>query len=163
MRYMQVRDDRGATRRMLSPFKGRQGRGNGARDQELRAMQLELWMKSLWGQAAFAFFLLSSAALFVIGLLITAELMSMGDSVLLQGEVPSAFGPMTMAMGGIIGALLGWGRWRRHKRGPDHWRLWLDACRRCPACEYDMAGLDPEPDNCLECPECGGAWRLPER
>ena len=30
----------------------------------------------------------------------------------------------------------------------------------CPACEYRMAALSPEPDGCTVCPECGAAWRL---
>lgn len=123
-------------------------------------MQLEFWIRSLWGQVVFSFFLLDFTAMFVFGVLITFGMMSRGDPASPQGEVPYAIGPMLLGMGGVIGGLLGWGLWRRHKRGPDHWRTWLDACRRCPACEYDLAGLDPEPDNCLVCPECGGAWRL---
>lgn len=34
--------------------------------------------------------------------------------------------------------------------------------RQCPACEYDIGELKPDPDGCTVCPECGGAWRLPE-
>ncbi|MFG0285255.1 MAG: hypothetical protein ACF8R7_12600 [Phycisphaerales bacterium JB039] len=28
----------------------------------------------------------------------------------------------------------------------------------CPACGYDLAGCPAEPDGCIVCPECGGAW-----
>ena len=31
---------------------------------------------------------------------------------------------------------------------------------RCGSCLYDLQGLDSEPDGCVVCPECGGAWRL---
>jgi hypothetical protein len=31
--------------------------------------------------------------------------------------------------------------------------------RRCPACAYSLSGLTPEPDNCIQCPECGAAWK----
>lgn len=33
--------------------------------------------------------------------------------------------------------------------------------RICPACGYDLAGLDRQADGCTPCPECGAAWRLP--
>jgi hypothetical protein len=32
---------------------------------------------------------------------------------------------------------------------------------RCKACAFSLAGLNPEPDGCTLCPECGAAWRLP--
>jgi hypothetical protein len=32
---------------------------------------------------------------------------------------------------------------------------------RCPACLYQLAGQVAEPDGCVVCPECGGAWRQP--
>lgn len=32
--------------------------------------------------------------------------------------------------------------------------------RRCPACNYDLSGVEPEPDLCTVCPECGAAWQL---
>lgn len=31
--------------------------------------------------------------------------------------------------------------------------------RRCPACSYSLRVLTPEPDNCIQCPECGAAWK----
>ncbi|MBX3357486.1 MAG: hypothetical protein KF745_03570 [Phycisphaeraceae bacterium] len=30
---------------------------------------------------------------------------------------------------------------------------------RCPACGYDLAGLEAQADLRVECPECGAAWR----
>ena len=33
----------------------------------------------------------------------------------------------------------------------------------CLICEYNLAGLQPEPDGCVVCPECGGAWKLADR
>ena len=31
----------------------------------------------------------------------------------------------------------------------------------CGGCTFSLAGLNPEPDGCTVCPECGAAWRLP--
>lgn len=33
----------------------------------------------------------------------------------------------------------------------------------CPSCRYDLAGLPAEPDGCAACPECGGAWEIPNQ
>ncbi len=30
----------------------------------------------------------------------------------------------------------------------------------CGSCDYDLRGLEPEPDGCRICPECNAAWRL---
>ena len=30
----------------------------------------------------------------------------------------------------------------------------------CLACLYDLSGLEPEPDGCTVCPECGAGWKL---
>ena len=32
----------------------------------------------------------------------------------------------------------------------------------CPFCLYSLSTIRPEPDGCTRCPECAGAWRLPE-
>lgn len=34
---------------------------------------------------------------------------------------------------------------------------------RCPACDYEIFGLESEADGCIVCPECGGAWRVLRR
>ncbi len=31
--------------------------------------------------------------------------------------------------------------------------------RRCPSCDYSIAGVEPAPDRCTVCPECAAAWR----
>lgn len=31
---------------------------------------------------------------------------------------------------------------------------------KCACCEYEIAGLPPESDDCTVCPECGAAWRV---
>lgn len=33
----------------------------------------------------------------------------------------------------------------------------------CAGCGYPIVDLDPEPDGCQVCPECGGAWRVGPR
>jgi len=45
---------------------------------------------------------------------------------------------------------------RAHERARREAARHLDAC---PSCEYDLRGLDAEPDACIVCPECGAAWR----
>lgn len=30
----------------------------------------------------------------------------------------------------------------------------------CPSCAYRIDSIEPEPDECTVCPECGGAWRM---
>ena len=30
----------------------------------------------------------------------------------------------------------------------------------CPACAYQIHDIEPDPDGCTVCPECGAAWRL---
>jgi hypothetical protein len=32
----------------------------------------------------------------------------------------------------------------------------------CPGCLYKLSDLPEEADGCRVCPECGGAWRVPE-
>lgn len=32
--------------------------------------------------------------------------------------------------------------------------------KHCASCAYDLAGLPTADDSCLECPECGAAWKL---
>ena len=44
--------------------------------------------------------------------------------------------------------LLGWLRDKRISEG------------RCGGCKYALNGIDPEPDVCTVCPECGAAWKL---
>ena len=47
-----------------------------------------------------------------------------------------------------------------------HNPAYIDAAlsiNRCPACVYSLSGQQAEPDGCIVCPECGGAWRRPAR
>lgn len=32
---------------------------------------------------------------------------------------------------------------------------------RCPCCVYMLSGVPTQPDGCIVCPECGGAWKTP--
>ena len=45
--------------------------------------------------------------------------------------------------------------WRSPIKGRDS----LLASGFCPACAYQIAGVPPEPDGCMVCPECGAAWQ----
>lgn len=65
---------------------------------------------------------------------------------------PVAVPLITAGLVGLRG-LLGLGGWL-----PVAMRASMLARRRCPACGYDLRGLAAEPDGCLVCPECRGAW-----
>jgi hypothetical protein len=58
-----------------------------------------------------------------------------------------------------LGSGLGWiGRLvLRHTRA-GHVRESLLRAGRCPSCGYSLAALVAEPDGCVVCPECSGAW-----
>lgn len=47
---------------------------------------------------------------------------------------------------------------RKVQRNPEYIEAMIGV-RRCPACVYSLQGLDAEPDGCIVCPECGGAWQ----
>lgn len=32
--------------------------------------------------------------------------------------------------------------------------------KECPSCRYHLDDLEPDPDGCTICPECGAAWRV---
>lgn len=38
----------------------------------------------------------------------------------------------------------------------------LRANKRCLWCLYNLCGVPQVDDGCTVCPECGGAWRLPD-
>ncbi len=75
-------------------------------------------------------------------------------------EVPWVLGPFMAGLGALILVPLALTIGVRRIRGPARWRSWIAEYRRCPICGYDLAGLGPEADGCLVCPECGSAWRI---
>lgn len=50
----------------------------------------------------------------------------------------------------------------RHRLWSRDWKARYKAAGHCPACQYDLRGLEAEADGCTICPECGGAWAMPE-
>jgi len=46
-------------------------------------------------------------------------------------------------------------RRRRHRMAAQ--LAWFSECL---VCAYPLAELEPEPDGCTVCPECGAAWRI---
>lgn len=38
-------------------------------------------------------------------------------------------------------------------------RYWL-SIGQCASCRYDLANIEPAPDACTVCPECGAAWKI---
>ncbi|GJM19999.1 MAG: hypothetical protein DHS20C14_22120 [Phycisphaeraceae bacterium] len=74
--------------------------------------------------------------------------------------VPGDWVRGAICAGGItgLGFVLAWAiAWHVRRRYP---RLIAGLPLACPACTYDLAGLEPAPDGCTVCPECGGAWRM---
>ena len=57
----------------------------------------------------------------------------------------------------VVGGLVQGARVKAHVENAVRMCLSL---RICPACGYDMTGLEPAPDGCTACPECGAAWNL---
>jgi len=44
---------------------------------------------------------------------------------------------------------------------PNPWnRRAARVVRVCLVCSYKLGGIQPEPDGCTVCPECGAAWKL---
>jgi len=71
-----------------------------------------------------------------------------------------------LAVGTPLLVGLGFGLWilvRRRLTGrlPSREKQAHLTARRCPACSYGLEGIEPSPDRCTVCPECGAAWRLP--
>ena len=80
------------------------------------------------------------------------------------GVVASIFGRgwirgagMSVLCLALLSTMLG-GLYSVHRLSPSR-RL---AKGECPTCGYSLRRLDPEPDGCTVCPECGAAWRLTE-
>ena len=68
----------------------------------------------------------------------------------------------TLVLAGIIATawpILRWSDRRTHRRAMA--RL-AGLPFVCLACGYSLKGIDPDPDGCTVCPECGGAWRRPQ-
>jgi hypothetical protein len=69
-----------------------------------------------------------------------------------------AFG-ITIAVGVVV---FGYGtRWISATvpmRAWAHWKPLVLAEGLCPSCAQTLAGLEPDTDGCVVCPECGSAW-----
>lgn len=72
------------------------------------------------------------------------------------------FSPVSSTLIFVTIALLLWTN-RALSRHLAKTRVALKARGRCPACRYDMRGLEPEEDACTQCPECGAAWDMREK
>lgn len=72
------------------------------------------------------------------------------------------FSPVSSTLIFVTIALLLWTN-RALGRHLARTRVALKARGRCPACRYDMRGLESEEDACTLCPECGAAWDMREK
>jgi hypothetical protein len=73
------------------------------------------------------------------------------------------FGFLIAAAASVYGWLELFGIIKPPKRNLPSTQDLLDRIARegsCFACGYPFAGLNPEPDGCTCCPECGAAWKL---
>jgi len=76
----------------------------------------------------------------------------------------SFFAPHTQALfwfhlvmfGGIMGGYAKFYSWR----SPKHAVAAMTRAGLCPACAYNINEIQPDPDGCTVCPECGAAWRM---
>lgn len=80
---------------------------------------------------------------------------------LLPAGVPVVVRILLIWCGCAAGAVLGWLALLGPIRARRFRRVTGTALAQgvCPACGYALAGLVPEPDGCLACPECHAAWR----
>ena len=67
-------------------------------------------------------------------------------------------GPAGVCLSATIGLVTAWS----YLRSINATRLARGflAIRCCASCGYSLLGLDPEPDGCTVCPECGSAWKF---
>jgi hypothetical protein len=72
------------------------------------------------------------------------------------------FSPVSSTLIFVTIALLLWTN-RALVRHMVKTRVALKARGRCPACRYDIRGLEPDEDACTRCPECGAAWDMREK
>ncbi len=61
-----------------------------------------------------------------------------------------------VVFGTVVGGFMIFCEWR----SPEHAKRALLRSGLCPSCAYKLDDITPEPDGCIICPECGGAWRL---
>ncbi len=98
-------------------------------------------------------------AIMAIGVLVLVSLaLREGPAVI----AVTLFSPVSSTLIFVTIALLLWTNraFVRHLRKTG---VALKARGRCPACRYDMRGLEPDEDACTQCPECGAAWDMREK
>lgn len=85
---------------------------------------------------------------------------AVGLAVVLGAVVPGLppwIMPVVM-MGAFVAGMFVYTRRQARKNAPRLVEVYL-ASGRCPCCEYSLEGAVAEPDGCVVCPECGGAWK----
>lgn len=145
---LRLRDDRGVPRPIRSPHLRLEWKADEGAVTWYRLAQVRRDSESVvtrlvgWGVLAAACVLLLYAG---VGALRSGD---SGKALLMFAFVPPVIGL------GLI--------WRSQMRAALHR---LEARRAalppvCPSCRYDLAGLSPEGDGCVVCPECGAAWKV---
>jgi hypothetical protein len=83
-------------------------------------------------------------------------------SMLLAGALDAGTGIFNLAvaiiLGSVLTAILFWVPLARRPDAGSKYARQMMSLGHCPACAYALQGLDEEPDGCIICPECGGAW-----
>lgn len=78
----------------------------------------------------------------------------------------AAMGPQdmrgTVTLSVLLGAGAAFGGFRLIRKAPAFELVgpMLSRCRLCVVCGYDLSATPVAEDGCVDCPECGGAWRL---
>ncbi|MFI4898269.1 MAG: hypothetical protein ACIARR_10635 [Phycisphaerales bacterium JB059] len=71
-------------------------------------------------------------------------------------------GTLILALGALVLVSVLIVRWRSETMGEPLTRARAER-GRCRGCAFELEGVEAEPDGCVVCPECGGAWRLAAR
>ena len=115
-------------------------------------MQMAIWGRGYWIPAA----CLCASCFADVSLLVLAGELGNPDWLLSVISVSVAVGAVAWAALGLLAffKLLPNGAKRRITAA-------MLTLERCPACAYSLRGVEADADGCVQCPECGAAWRLP--
>ncbi|HLP83448.1 MAG TPA: hypothetical protein VK157_03795 [Phycisphaerales bacterium] len=143
---VRARDDRGKPIRVRVWLVAPDDRGDGTRP----------WIVRQWRRLPEV---IIPPAIFVCGILVLVTLaLREGPAVI----AVTLFSPVSSSLIFVSIALLLWmnrAMARHVKKTREAWK----GAKRCPACRYDMRGLEPDEDDCTPCPECGAAWDMREK
>lgn len=102
---------------------------------------------------------LVTGACFAIGMQIYFLMMGIIKLDILFSPIGLIVGAFSFLGFGIpMGLMVKYTGWR----SVEHVKLAVLSIGYCPSCAYRIFDLEVEDDGCSVCPECSGAWKLPE-